>query len=52
MGVNIRMGHKLHRLIDDLRRNYGRKMVMAVDAALILAAVLIVLVLAETGAAR
>jgi hypothetical protein len=43
---------KLHRLIDDLRRDHGQKIITAIDAALIIAAVLFVLALAETGAAR
>jgi cell division protein FtsL len=52
MGMNIRVRHKLHRLIDDLRRDHGRKIVMVLDVALVIAAVLIVMALAEIGAAR
>jgi len=46
------MRDKLHRLINGLRRDRGQKIITLIDAALILAAVLIVLALAETGPAR
>jgi hypothetical protein len=46
------MRERIHRLIKGLWREHGRKIITAIDAALVIAAALIVLALAEIGAAR
>ncbi len=46
------MRDKLQSWVDNLRHNHGEKIITAIDAALIVAAVLIVLAFAEIGGAQ
>lgn len=46
------MRDKLHRTVGDLWRKHGGKISAALDVALVVVAVLIVMALAEIGAAR